>query len=48
MPQIDPESLRQLRREVEKIPPQSTPRSEAERQKLLRAVERLEKENQQK
>ena len=45
MPQIDPESLKQLRREVEKIPPQSTARSEAERQKLLRAVARMEKES---
>jgi len=46
MPEIDPESLKQLRREVEKIPPQGTARSEAERQKLLRAAERMEKENQ--
>ena len=46
MPEIDPESLKQLKAEVEKIPPQACSRAEASRLALKRAVERLEKENQ--
>ena len=41
---INPESLAELKREAEKIPPQRNPRAEANRLRLLAQVARLEKE----
>lgn len=41
---IDPASLAQLKREVEKIPPQTGERAEKARMDLKHAVERLEQQ----
>lgn len=43
---LDPDSIAQLRREVEKIPVQRHPRAEQNRLKLKAAIERLAQDTQ--